>query len=114
MKTIRTSASGLVALAVLLLAIGCRQPASPGPKGGEGPSAEKGGKEDHAHGTGPHGGAVADWGGGKMHIEFTVDHDKQEATVYVLGSDMKTPVPIKAKDGEISASITGVKDKGTF
>jgi hypothetical protein len=26
----------------------------------------------------------------------TVDHDKQEATVYVLGDDEKTAVPIKA------------------
>jgi len=88
-----------------VLAFGCNRPAAPEPKGS---------KEDHAHGEGPHGGAVADWGGGKMHVEFTVDHDKKEATVYILGSDAKKAAPIKAKDGEISASITGVKDKGTF
>ncbi|MBL8825519.1 MAG: hypothetical protein JNM18_00950 [Planctomycetaceae bacterium] len=58
-----------------------------------------------AHGTGPHEGAVADWGGGKYHVEFTVDHDKQEATVYVLGSDEKTAAPIKAKDGKLLLSI---------
>ena len=50
---------------------------------------------DHAHGAGPHGGTVTDWGGGAYHIEFTVDHEKQAATVYVLGSDEKTPSPIK-------------------
>lgn len=50
----------------------------------------------HSHGAGPHGGAVADWGGGAYHVEFTVDHDKKEATVYVLGSDGHTPTPIKA------------------
>ncbi len=49
-----------------------------------------------AHGAGPHGGPVADWGGGKYHVEFTVDHNTQEATVYVLGSDEKTAAPIKA------------------
>ena len=49
-----------------------------------------------AHGAGPHEGAVADWGGGKFHVEFTVDHDKQEATVFVLGDDEKTATPIKA------------------
>ncbi len=49
----------------------------------------------HSHDA-PHGGAVADWGGGKFHVEFTVDHEKQEATVYVLGSDCRTPAPIDA------------------
>ena len=49
------------------------------------------------HGAGPHDGAVADWGGGKFHVEFTVDHDKNEATVYVLGGDEKTPAPIKSE-----------------
>lgn len=50
--------------------------------------------EGHAHGTGPHGGTIADWGGGKFHVEFTVDHDKREATAFVFGSDEKTPEPI--------------------
>lgn len=58
-----------------------------------------------AHGTGPHEGAVADWGAGKYHVEFTVDHEKKQATVYVLGSDEKTAAPIKAKDGKILLSI---------
>ena len=49
------------------------------------------------HGAGPHDGAVADWGGGKFHVEFTVDHDKKEATVYILGGDEKTPAPIKSE-----------------
>ncbi len=39
---------------------------------------------------------MADWGGGKYHVEFNVDHDKKEAIVYVLGGDEKTPAPIKA------------------
>lgn len=54
--------------------------------------------EGHAHGEGPHGGTVADWGGGKFHVEFTVDHDKQEATVFILGDDEKTALPIDAKE----------------
>lgn len=116
MKRIRTLSTGLAAFALLALVAGCNKPAATGgaktDKGG--PAPTKAGKEDHSHGEGPHGGATADWGGGKMHIEFTVDHDKQEATVYILASDAKTAVPIKAKDGQINASITGVKDKGTF
>ena len=52
---------------------------------------------DHpAHGAGPHGGTLTDWGGGTYHVEFTVDHDKKEATVDIVGSDEKTPAPIKA------------------
>lgn len=68
-------------------------------------SAEDGHDHAHAgHGAGPHDGTLADWGGGKYHVEFTVDHDKREATVYILGDDEKTSVPIKA--AEIQLSIT--------
>ncbi|WP_052031805.1 hypothetical protein [Novipirellula maiorica] len=56
----------------------------------------------HAHGLGPHDGVVADWGGGKYHVEFTVDHDKTEATVYVYGGDETTPAPIDAESIELS------------
>lgn len=59
----------------------------------------------HSHGAGPHEGTLADWGGGKYHVEFNVDHDKQEATVYVLGSDEKTPAPIKVTDGKLLLTI---------
>ncbi|MBI3465004.1 MAG: hypothetical protein HY000_18400 [Planctomycetes bacterium] len=51
---------------------------------------------EHAHGSGPHGGTVADWGGGTYHVEFTVDHDQKQATVYILGGDGKSPSPVKA------------------
>lgn len=63
------------------------------------------GGEGHAHGPGPHDGTVADWGGGKFHVEFTVDHDKQEATVYVLGSDEKTPTPIDATELTLTIKV---------
>jgi hypothetical protein len=56
----------------------------------------------HSHGSGPHDGTVADWGGGKYHVEFTVDHAKQQATVYIFGSDEKSPSPIDAKSIELS------------
>ncbi len=58
--------------------------------------------EGHAHGTGPHDGTIADWGGGKYHVEFTVDHDNQRATVYILGPDEKTATPIDAESIELS------------
>lgn len=56
----------------------------------------------HSHGSGPHDGTVADWGGGKYHVEFTVDHAKQQATVYIFGSDEKSTSPIDAKSIELS------------
>src|SRR3954467_12372621 len=92
MKTMRMPAGGLALFAALTLALGC------GPQGGTTPKGDtKGdtkpgaeGRGDHAaHGGGPRGGAVADWGGGQYHVEFTVDHPKQEATVYILGGDEK-------------------------
>ncbi|GAA4442823.1 hypothetical protein [Bremerella cremea] len=55
------------------------------------------GEEGHGHAPGPHGGTLADWGGGTFHVEFTVDHAQKQATVYILGGDEKTPSPIDAE-----------------
>lgn len=91
--------AGLIAVA------GCQQqppaPATPAP------AANTPHGHSHAgHGAGPHEGTLADWGGGKYHVEFTVDHDKKEATVYVLGSDEKTATPVKTAEGKLLLSIT--------
>lgn len=56
----------------------------------------------HAHAAGPHGGTVIDWGGGKYHVEFVVDHEKKQATAYIFGSDEKTPVAIGSENVELS------------
>lgn len=105
--------STVLALVTLTGFIGCNQQSEPTAKaptksesdhghdhgpGGHHDHSEKG----HAHGVGPHEGTVADWGGGKYHVEFTVDHDKQQATVYILGSDEKTATPIDAESIELS------------
>ena len=103
-----------VGLALFVIASGCDSNTQPA--GGTNSSSTSGehvhddgtthtdhGEEGHAHGAGPHDGTIADWGGGKFHVEFTVDHDKQEATVYVLGGDEKTPTPIDA--AEITLTI---------
>ena len=58
--------------------------------------------EGHSHGAGPHDGALADWGGGAYHVEFTVDHDKQEATVYIVGGDEVSPAPIAAESIQLT------------
>lgn len=59
----------------------------------------------HDHGAGPHGGTLADWGDGKYHVEFTVDHDKKEAVVSVLAADEKTSAPVALADGKLLLTI---------
>ncbi len=86
-------------LLTLAFAIGCTEADKPAPA--TPPAVTTPARGDHGHkhathGAGPHDGAVADWGGGKFHVEFTVDHDKQEAAVYILGDDEKTAAPVKA------------------
>ena len=103
MKTFQFTTSSVAALLSISLMAGC------GDKTAEQPAAQQSGTpsttesnqshkiEGHGHGSGPHDGTIADWGGGTFHAEFTVDHDKKEATVYVFGSDEKTPEPINAE-----------------
>jgi hypothetical protein len=94
---------------LLVLALGCVEadkPApAPTPAASNTPAKDDHGHKHAGHGAGPHEGVVADWGGGKFHVEFTVDHDKQEATVYILGDDEKTAAPIKA-----SAILLSIND----
>jgi hypothetical protein len=87
----------LACSAVVSLASGCGQSSGPAPapaKNATPPATKE--AHAHSHGEGPHGGTLTDWGGGAYHVEFTVDHDKKEATVYIVGSDEKSPAPIKA------------------
>ncbi|TWU46576.1 hypothetical protein [Rubripirellula reticaptiva] len=101
-----------IALACLLSFVGCTQETASttaptddhGHEHADGEEHDDHGVAGHGHGAGPHDGVVADWGGGKFHVEFIVDHDKQEGTVYIFGADEKTPTPIDAT--EIEMSIT--------
>ncbi len=104
MKTSQLTLSSVATLLSLSLMVGCGDKAAPQPtaqQSGTESESDHGhpheGEGSHGHGAGPHDGTLADWGGGKYHVEFTVDHDKKEATVYVLGSDEKTPEPIMAE-----------------
>lgn len=105
MKKLELTLTSLIVVGTLAFVAGCggsHEHAKPSPKANGEHSAEPSG--DHGHGAGPHDGTVADWGGGKYHVEFTVDHDKQEATVFILGDDEKTPSPIKAEEVQLSIS----------
>lgn len=52
----------------------------------------------HDHGPGPHGGVLVEWGEEEYHPEFTVNHEKQEATVYILDGTGKKEISIPAKN----------------
>jgi hypothetical protein len=73
------------------LVIGCGAPPAQPTK--EAPKEDEG--DDHEHGEGPHGGTVIELG--KYHAEFTVDHAKKQATVYILdGKRAKNAEPVAA------------------
>lgn len=104
--------AAVVILTAAFSAMGCSQAPAP-PQAPAKAAAAKGsdhghshdGGDHHGHGAGPHDGTLADWGGGKYHVEFTVDHDKKEAVIYVLGSDEKTAAPVKTADGKLLLTI---------
>ena len=100
---------GVVVAVCLFATPGCKQQTSTkSPTASSASSADDHGHAHTAdgghggHGAGPHEGTVADWGGGKYHVEFTVDHAKHEGTVYILGADEKTPVSIAAESIEMT------------
>lgn len=105
MKISQHTLSSVATLLSLSLMVGCGEKTTPPADSAAGTlstsESDHGhpheGEGHHGHGAGPHDGTLADWGGGKYHVEFTVDHDQKEATVYVLGGDEKTPEPITAE-----------------
>lgn len=112
MMTLSTRLALAASMGTMLFVSGCDQPKPPAAPPTTSTPAAKDAKpgDDHGHthgghGAGPHEGTLSDWGGGKYHVEFTVDHGKKEATIYILGGDEKTPSPIKAKDGELLLTI---------
>jgi hypothetical protein len=98
----------VLALTAVVGFIGCNKPSATPAQTATSSASDHGDEtqdhsaEGHAHGAGPHDGTIADWGGGKYHVELTVDHAKQQATVYILGSDEKTSTPIDAASIELS------------
>lgn len=67
-----------------------------------------GGPAEHAHGAGPNGGVLFDLG--KYHAEFTVDHEKQQCTILVIGDDEKTPTAVAVEDLTLTTKETKTAD----
>lgn len=92
----KISRKRIIPFALLSLMLGCEAQISKTETASDDEKEHAHADDDHSHGDGPHGGAIVDWGGGAYHVEFTVDHDKKEVTLYILGSDEKSPAPVKA------------------
>src|SRR2546426_608447 len=87
----------LVLMVAALTVTGCsRKNDTKPPADGKGTAKEGRSDADHVHGEGPNGGVVFDLG--KYHAEFTVDHDKKECMVVVLGADEKTPTAVAVSE----------------
>lgn len=109
----RTNLTSLGLLAATLAVAGCgdtaKSPATGGGKTTPPATAEGKKKEaDHAHGAGPTGGVLFDLG--KYHGEFTVDHDKKECTVVVIGDDERTPTAVAATEFTLTTKETKTKE----
>src|SRR5262245_36766901 len=108
MKCGKTLGIGLLVAALTVM--GCSQPSGTTPSMKDKGATKDGSQsENHGpHGKGPNGGVVFDLG--KYHAEFTVDHDKKECMILVLGQDEKTPTPVVAKDLTVTTKQTKTKD----
>ena len=108
----RTLIASVVALGLAAGFTGCTPTPAPDVKAtkADGKAHDDHGHDhDHDHGhdhdhhaPGPHGGTIVDWGGGKYHVEFTVDHAAKSATVHVLDSATNKPLPIKTTALQLS------------
>ena len=90
MKCVKLLSIG--ALFAGLTAIGCDNKKSEPTKPSEKTTAA-GETTLHQHGKGPNGGVVFDIG--KYHAEITVNHDKKECMIVLLGPEEKNPHPRK-------------------
>jgi hypothetical protein len=87
----------------VVLAAGCGKP-HPAKR-----AAKKAG-HGHAHPEhGPHAGALAEWGDGDYHVEFTVDHAGKQATVYLLDrTAQRAPRVAADKVTQMTLTLTNV------
>ena len=106
-KTLMAAVLGLG----LVWATGCGKsdPTTPAKADEKKDKKDAGGKDDHGHGNGPHGGVVFDFGGGKYHGEFKPSHPDKNATLWILGSDEKTAAPDKVEKVRLVVSNTTPK-----
>lgn len=89
-------------LLVGVIAIGCKPAANP-PAGPNSPSAAK---ESHPE-TGPHKGHLIELGEEEYHAELTHEDATKTVTIYILGKDAKTAVPIAEPEIALNLVVDG-------
>ncbi len=67
--------------------------------------AEHGHAHTHDHEQGPHKGELIELGEEEFHAEVVFDEEGNKVTLYLLGADAKTAVPVEAK--ELSLEMPG-------
>lgn len=67
----------------------------------------------HAHAHGPHDGHVIELGGEDYHAELTLDGERRP-TVYLLESDVKTPLAVDAASVSLRLQVEGEKQEFTL
>lgn len=88
----------------LTLALGCSSP----PPEGKAPVDAKTPDSGHDHASeGPHHGHLIEVGGGKYHAELTHDDATKNITIYLLGGDAKTAVPIAEPELLLNLAVDG-------
>ena len=98
----------LFSLATIITLTGCDAPAPTGGSGGMRGFDEKKDNvanpkaHEHEHEHGPHNGHIVELGGDDFHAEVTMD-DKRTLTIYLLKSDLKTPLLSSAKSIRLNA-----------
>lgn len=61
--------------------------------------------DDHAHDHGPHGGHVVELGGEDYHAEVVFDAASRKLTVYLLGSDVKSALPVESESLSVRLKV---------
>ena len=101
-----------IAAGLLLTPLACQKQVVPAPNAAKQQPTKSGAAapHDHSHDEGPHDGVVAEWGNEQYHAEFTVDHDKKECTLLILGADEKTSTAVATKEFTLTTKQTKTKE----
>jgi hypothetical protein len=94
-----------------LLSAGCQPGADDTRTFSEADNVENTDPHDHAHAHGPHEGHLVELGGEDYHAEVTFDPATRMLAVYLLNSDVKTPLPTDAESVSARLEIAGAKQE---
>ncbi|MBI1247680.1 hypothetical protein GC197_07495 [bacterium] len=95
------------ALAIPFTLSGCTSGKPTGGTPAESEAHDEHGHDHDDHESGPHGGHLIELGDEEYHLEWSHDDETKALTFYVLGSDAKADVPIKADSITVNVTVEG-------